>query len=279
MRLSDSVFLQSQENQVDTLIVDNDIAQAQISLFGGQVLSYVLKSDHRDRLWLSDAAVLDGTKAIRGGIPVCWPWFGDHSSSGMPAHGYVRTQAWHVIDCVDSAGSTQIKLKPENVSGAGFDGAADLQLSITIADELTLQLTTMNLGAKPFQFGAALHSYFSIENIRQVQLEGVTGEYLDKAENFKRKRSLEPFVFNKETDNIHLGPIGPVAIKTKTFSINIDFRGHDSLVVWNPWIDKSLAMADMRDDGYQSMLCVEAAVTQGISLGGGDQHTLTQIIK
>jgi glucose-6-phosphate 1-epimerase len=293
MQLSNSVELQSASNQVDILVIDNDLAKAHISLHGGHILSFKPKSDNRERLWVSQVAVLDGTKPIRGGIPICWPWFGAHPteadlSKDRPAHGYVRTQQWHLIDCVDSDIGTVITLKPESAVNPGFDvegeDDVDLQLMVSIGNELEVQLTTKNTGAKPFEFGGALHSYFNVEDIRQAQLHGLSGDYLDKTQSPSSKSSLpkttpESYRFQKETDNIHLSLEKHFTVRTASFSIDLESQGHDSIVVWNPWIEKSIAMADMQDDGYQSMLCVEAAITQGITLAPNEQHTLTQIIQ
>lgn len=308
MQLSKNVELRSAKNQVDVLIIDNDFSEAQISLYGGHVLSFAPKSDNRERLWVSECAVLDGTKAIRGGVPICWPWFGEHVSNGHPsvkrqAHGYVRTQQWQVVECVDSDIGTVVTLKPEAAVNPGFDslgegeaegeaegeGNVDLQLTVSIGNVLAVELTTKNVGATPFEFGGALHSYFNIEDISQTQLHGLSGDYLDKAPSFIDKSSVgassglqvtpETYIFEKETDNIHLSVERRLSIRAANFSIDVESQGHDSIVVWNPWIEKSAAMADMQDDGYQSMLCVEAAITQGVTLAPNEQHTLTQIIR
>lgn len=305
MQLSKSVELQSASNQVDILVIDNHLATAKISLHGGHILSFRPKSDNRERLWLSQIAVLDGSKAIRGGIPICWPWFGDYSSNPeaskaapaeeKPAHGTVRRQQWYIVDCVDTRDGTQITLKPESAVGPGFDadGDVDLQLTVFIGNELKVQLTTKNMGTKAFEFGGALHSYFNIEDISQTQLHGLSGDYLDKTlssydkassnEGSSNRGSLpqatpETYTFNKETDNIHLSTEQHLSISTVNFSIDVESKGHDSIVVWNPWVEKSAAMVDMQAEGYQSMLCVEAAITQGITLAANEQHTLTQII-
>lgn len=279
MRLSKGVKLQTTDGQVDTLVVENDLAMARISLFGGHVLSYIPHSDARDRLWMSGNAILDGSKAIRGGIPICWPWFGDHPSGNFPAHGYVRTQQWQVVGCEDQSIGTIVKLKPESALGAGLDGELDLLLTITVGEVLTLELTTTNIGANALAFGAALHSYFDIEDIGLTELRGLNGEFLDKTESYASKVTPEVYLFQKETDNVHLSPVTHTVIHTPKFDVDVESMGHDSIVVWNPWIEKSTAMADMKDDSYRSMLCVEAAITQGKTLAAGEQHSLIQTIQ
>jgi glucose-6-phosphate 1-epimerase len=180
---------------------------------------------------------------------------------------------------VDSADSTAIKLKPEQLASDGFDGAADLLLVVTIGHELTVQLVTENLGVNAFEFGGALHSYFEVEDINQTQLLGLSGDYLDKTQGYCRKITARDYRFHSETDRIHLGAISPQTITNGELSIGIESSGHDSIVVWNPWHEKSRAMTDMQENGYQSMLCVEAAITGSVTLGPSEQHTLMQIIR
>ena len=278
MLLSQSVELQSDVNRVAILKVENDLAKASISLFGGHILSFVPKHDDRERLWLSESAVLDGSKAIRGGIPICWPWFGDHPDQDLPAHGYVRTQQWQVVGCIESDEGTVIQIKPETSVAAGLIGDADLLMSVSIGTELKIELLTTNIGPTDFCFGAALHSYFDIQRIDQSRLNGLSGDYLDKTEGYARKTTPEQYVFQGETDRVHLNPVTQVEIVAANFSTGVKSGGHDSVVVWNPWSEKSKAMPDMADDGYQSMLCVESAITQGQSLAAGEAHALTQII-
>ena len=284
MLLSKSVSIRRIAGQVDILEIDNDLAVAQISLFGGHVLSYVPKRDGQDRLWLSAKAVLDGSKAIRGGIPICWPWFGDHATDGLPAHGYVRTQTWRVAECLGSQFGTTITLQPATAIAEGLKGDAELQLSVFVGNELGLQLITTNQGDQPLVFGGALHSYFNVSDIHQTRLKGVGGEYLDKTAGYARNQTPEVYQFDCETDRIHLiaEPIAgeqPLVIDAAGQKIEIESAGQDSVVVWNPWREKSAAMSDMENDGYQSMLCVEAAVTQGMILAPQAQHILSQVIR
>ncbi|MDN4503309.1 D-hexose-6-phosphate mutarotase [Alteromonadaceae bacterium BrNp21-10] len=283
MHLSKTVTLISTSNQFDVLSVDNATAQARISLYGGHILSFMPKSDQRERLWLSEKAVLNGSKAIRGGIPICWPWFGDNTFSKatngtLPAHGYVRNQTWHVISCEEIADTTKICLKPESAMGSGLTGTADLLLSITIGHTLNVELTTTNIGTKAFTFGGALHSYFAVTDIMQTQLTGLSGEYLDRPTNMSSKQTPVTYLFEQETDRVHLNPVENTQIVTPEFTFNVQSFGHDSLVVWNPWIDKSVALGDMSVDGYKTMVCVETAVTQGITLTPNQQHKLLQVI-
>ena len=284
MDLPDSCTLQQQDN-IQIISIDNHLASAKLALFGAHMLSFVPKHDQRERLWLSQAAIFDGQHAIRGGIPICWPWFGDHpakhssaDAQNLPAHGYVRTQSWTVVSATDSEAGTHLVLQPANATGPGFAQQVELTLSIDIGKQLVLRLTTRNTGQHAFNYNAALHSYFEIGNIHECQLHGLSGQYLDKTLGMQAATTPQHYTFNQETDRVHLCQAEHVYINAAGQRIDISSQGHDSVVVWNPWQAKSISMKDMPDTGYLSMLCVESAVTQNYTVAPGSSHSLQQII-
>lgn len=269
------------KQNLDVLVIDNAKAQTQISLMGAHVLSYKPKADNQERLWLSSNAKFDGKHAIRGGIPVCWPWFGDshgQNDKTLPAHGYVRKQIWRLVSCTDTEQGTELLLEPTTNQGAGFSGEAKLSLKILVAERLTLQLITENVGSKPFNYTAALHSYFAIGDISQTELSGLSGHYQDKTRDFRSFETPTPYQFFEETDRVHLCTQEAVLLKHSAGETAITSKGHDSWVVWNPWQENAITMADMSDDGYQQMLCVETAITQGLTVAPGEKSTLVQTI-
>ena len=279
MLLSQTASLIPQDN-IEMLIIDNEHAHATISLFGGHILSFIPKHDGIQRLWLSKKAQLDAKHPIRGGIPICWPWFGPHNTqTNLSAHGYVRTQAWHVVNCVDNDDHTTICLKPSVTKGEGFDGKTQLTLIISIGRELGVKLVTENTGEQPFTYTGALHSYFHIEDISDCTVTGLSGQYEDKLQAYKRLPTPMPYAFNSETDRVHLVTPKELAIKSNGHVTHIHSVGHDSIVVWNPWAEKSRTMHDMEDNGYRKMLCVETSVTQGQTVLPGQQHVLEQVIR
>ena len=247
------------QDDIEMLIIDNDHAHATISLFGGHV---------------------DGQHPIRGGVPICWPWFGAHASeSGLASHGYVRTQNWHVVDCADEPEQTVVRLKPSTTQGEGFEGETQLSLVLFIGRELRIQLVTENTGSEPLSYTSALHTYFNIDDINHCELTGLDGDYLDKLQDYQRISTPIPYTFNEETDRVHLVTPESLTIVSGNIKTHIQSNGHDSIVVWNPWADKSKSMQDMEDQGYKNMLCVETAVTQGQQVLPGQSHTLEQVIR
>lgn len=234
--------------------------------------------DGRERLWLSDGAVWDGSAAIRGGVPVCWPWFGEHARGGLPAHGYVRNRPWQLVDSREETGFTELTLSPEDTRGEGFEGEAGLTLHVRVGKELVLALCTENQGKLPFVYTCALHTYFRVCDIGQTELRGLSGDYRDKALGWATGATPAPYRFHGETDRIHLEPVEEVLIDEGDIFTTIRSQGHDSLVVWNPWREKAGALGDMKAEDHLRMLCVETAITQGRSLAPGERHVLKQVI-
>mgnify|MGYP000398009283 FL=1 len=261
---------------VETLEIDNAHATASISLWGAQVLSFKPKHDNRERLFKSDNMALDGSKSLRAGIPVCWPWFGGRE--GFQAHGYVRTRPWQVLSTTENADYTEITLAPFDMTGDGFDGSANISLTVQVGKCLSVTLTTTNTGHEAFEFNTALHTYFLVNDINQVELKGLSGTYSDKTRDWAMLETPEPYQFTEETDRIHLNPVKKVSIVEPAAEIGVESSGHDSVVVWNPWAENSNSMRDMGLEAYLKMVCVETAVTQGKVLQAKESHSLVQVI-
>ena len=272
-----SVTIVKKSELIDTLQIDNQYAQATVSLWGAHILSFVPKHDGRERLFVSEKALFDGTKSIRGGVPVCWPWFGSRQD-GYQAHGYVRMQDWQVLSAKDETDYTEIVLAPTTTKGGDFTGSAELTLTIQVGKQMRITLSTKNIGDAAFDYNAALHTYFSVEDISSTELKGLSGTYSDKPLNWAMFETPSPYVFSGETDRVHLNPVQSVSIEQLNASTNIESFGHDSLVVWNPWAEIATSMTDMDDNGYQKMLCVETAVTQGMTVEPAQVHSLVQVI-
>lgn len=279
MLLTDSTSIITRGN-IQVLRIENAFANAEIALFGGHILSFKPKHDGRERLWVSQNALFDGKKAIRGGIPICWPWFGDHPcNNDVAAHGYVRTQTWDVLNTKETDTGTCIILKPLTSAGDGFENKAQLTLAVYVGQQLNIQLRTTNLGNTPLTYNCALHSYFAISDINQCELLGLSGQYSDKTRSFQMFDTQQPYRFSEETDRVHLQKPRTLTIIDTQVEIDILSSGHDSIVVWNPWQEKSIHMGDMANDSYLTMLCVETAVTQGQEVSSKATHVLEQIIK
>jgi glucose-6-phosphate 1-epimerase len=261
------------------LDIENAHATATISLLGAQVLSFKPKHDGRERLFVSDKAVMDGSKPVRGGIPVCWPWFGAHKANpDFPAHGFVRSRVWNFVSHEDDDTCTRVILEAADTTHPGFEGTASLRLEVLLCKELTLKLHTRNTGSAPCKLTMALHTYFSVDDVRASQLEGLRGTYSDKTRDWAMLETPAPYTFTEETDRVHLHAAPELRIVTPHATTTIRSAGHDSIVVWNPWTTGVGKFADMSSEGWQRMLCVETAVTQGLQLAPNEAHVLQQTI-
>ncbi|MCC2615421.1 D-hexose-6-phosphate mutarotase [Aestuariibacter halophilus] len=266
-------------DDVDILSIDNQYASARIALFGAHVISFVPKKDGRERLWLSDCARFDGKTAIRGGIPVCWPWFAAHPDNpDLPSHGFLRNQQWHVDSISETAESTTVRLLPGDVNGPGFHHAVEVTLVVDIGKQLTVSLITHNRDNEAILIGGALHSYLAINDIDSVTIDGIEGPYSDKVSGLVQQDSPRPYQISGEVDRIHTSPVPAVTVTSAGEITHLHQSGHNSVVVWNPWVEKSRTMTDMPDDGYRQMLCVEAAIAPMLSLPAGENLVLSQRI-
>jgi glucose-6-phosphate 1-epimerase len=237
---------------------------------------------HDEVLWLSSCARFEYGKAIRGGVPICFPWFAgnqpDYDPQG-PAHGYARTTTWEFIDAKHDDGVVTLSLRTE------LEPSFKLRYDVTFSDTLTMQLTVTNTGSAPAAFESALHSYFVISQIKQVQVIGLeNADYLDTVGGNLQNLTQDdqPISFNAETDRTYNSDattkiIDPGLQRT----ITIEKENSRSTVVWNPWTDKAKAMADFGDDEWPGMLCVESGNIgpSAITLEPEASHTMRAVIR
>jgi glucose-6-phosphate 1-epimerase len=252
-----------------------------LSLFGAHVLSY--QHNGQEKLFVSKAAHLDGSRPIRGGIPVCWPWFGQlHSDIAQhkQAHGLVRNQLWQIDAQVKTEQASSITLSPTVTSSPLWPEGLSAQLVVTLtAESLSVALHSHNNSVEDISLSGALHSYLAVPDVTNIELIGLSGPYHNNANNGALGQTPSPYTFTGEVDRIHPTNVAQTKIEQASYVVTSVFhQGHDSLVIWNPWIEKSSALADMENTEYLSMVCIETALTQGFSLPAGQTHVLEQTI-
>ncbi len=263
--------------------VSTPYATAQVALYGGQVLAWE-PTGHKPVIWVSKAAVYEQGKPVRGGVPVCWPWFGP--LPGQALHGFVRTRAWEVRSAhLDASGQVILRLGicGDAATHALWNNAFDLELVVTVGQTLTIALTTRNTGAAAFTLTQALHTYFCVGDITHTKVLGLDGcDYLDKVQNMAEMQQSGAVRFSGETDRVYLNTTSDCLIEDATWgrSIRVTKQGSDSTVVWNPWAEREKAIADMAEGDYKGMVCVETtnAGSDQISLAPGQSHTLAAVI-
>ncbi|MDP1559386.1 MAG: D-hexose-6-phosphate mutarotase [Nitrosomonas sp.] len=244
--------------------VNSSKAKALISIHAGQVLSYQPANEPEDLMFLSEKAYYQAGKAIKGGAPICWPWFGaDPEGHGRPGHGFVRNRLWNVVSTeITATGEIKVILglvdTPE--TRAIWPHSFVLTQEITVGDSLNLELITSNTGTEPFSITQAFHTYFKIGDISQTRVLGLEGcQYIDKVGDSEQKQQVDAVTINSEVDRIYLAVqnvlvIDDAALKRR---IRITSKGNKTAVVWNPWEKISVEMADLQDTDYQRLLCVE----------------------
>ncbi len=246
--------------------IDNGKATALISIYAGQVLSFRPANEPEDLLFLSGKAYYKKGKAIKGGVPICWPWFGpDPEEKGRPGHGFVRNRLWSVVSTATTPeGETKVVLglKDSDETQEIWPQAFQLSLEITVGDDLTLGLVTHNVGENSFSITQALHTYFKVGDISSVKVEGLENlSYLDKVDNGKEKTQVGVVTVTGEVDRIYKDVQADLAIVDAVLGRRILIRSISSrtAVVWNPWSKIAAEMADLEDDDYQRLICVETA--------------------
>ncbi len=262
--------------------IGNQQATARIALQGAQVLGWTPK-DQQPVIWESPAAIYTAGKSVRGGVPVCWPWFGPHATeSDFPAHGFARNLDWEVVQTQqlpDDTTTLSLRLPQTDETRRWWPHASELLLLVNVGERLQIDLLTRNTGSEIFTVTQALHTYFAISDVREVSVLGLEDQpYIDKVDGGARRVQSGPVTFDGETDRIYLDQGCKVEIDDPGLQrrICISRDGSHSTVVWNPWTEKSAAMADMGPDAYLGMLCVEAtnAADDAVSIAPGDEHRL-----
>lgn len=256
-------------------------AMALVALRGGQVLQWL--ESGQGLLWLSPVARLKTAKSIRGGIPVCWPWFGDHlDDPGKPAHGFVRHRDW-ALEATE-AGPDGVCVTLATATTARdqelWPHVASARVTVTLGAGLTVALQTVNQGRAPFPLTQALHTYFRVADIARVSVWGLEGlDYLDKLDAFARKRQAGPIGFGAEVDRIYLGAPQGLVLHDSGNERRIAIAAHGSLstVVWNPWSEKTIRLGDMGSpEAFRQMVCIETANAGDdiVTLAPGASHVL-----
>jgi glucose-6-phosphate 1-epimerase len=254
------------------VVVTSDLASAEMYLHGAHLTAFQPRGA-TPVLFMSQKSCFEANKPIRGGVPVCFPWFGPKMGSPeSPAHGFARIRDWDLESCVR---------QPDGTLRVAFALDADesaLRLSFGIGRSLEMDLEVRAKGA--FTFEEALHTYFRVGDVRKASVEGLDNtDYLDKTDSFRRKtQPPEPIRITGETDRIYLSTRGACVVRDPLLerTIRVEKEGSDTTVVWNPWIAKAKAMSDFGDDEWPEMICVETANVgdSSVRLQAGQTHRM-----
>jgi glucose-6-phosphate 1-epimerase len=263
--------------------ITTDAATAEIYLQGAHLTQWQPASAEHPVLFLSAKSNFTAGKAIRGGVPVVFPWFAERKG-GLPGgmHGFARTLPWEVVAAErwSDGVALSFKLLPNQTTrDVGFDHFV-LVYEVVVGETLTLKLEVENVGDSALTFEEALHAYYRVSDVRQIEVSGLGDtDYLDRADNAKPKHQGAGAIrFAGETDQLHLNTQAAVTISDSDWRrrIVIEKRGSESTVVWNPWIEKAARLADLVDEEWMRMVCVEPAnaAEDAVTLQPGARHSM-----
>ena len=236
-----------------------DGARAIVTLYGAHLVSWQ-SADGKERLFCSARSALDGSRAIRGGVPVIFPQFNERGP-GM-RHGFARVSDWALVDSGSEGGAAfaVFALEPNDLAAERAQAWPHdflLQLRVKVGgDRLAMTLEVDNRGAEPFAFSTALHTYHLVDQVGDVRIDGLQDG---------------PLVVGDTLDEIFHGVKGSIALRTGSGTQELEQAGFTDAVVWNPGAANAAAMADLEDDEYQRFVCIEPAVIEPVTLRAGEQ--------
>ena len=250
--------------------IDTPLAAATVTPHGGQVLSFRPKSASEDLLFVSERAYFAAGQEIKGGVPLCWPWFGrDPDGKGRVIHGFARALPWTLRGCEsqsDGATAVRFGLVDDARTRALWPHPFDLEVEILIGSALRVALTTRNPSDRTFRITQGLHAYFKIGDPTRLAVRGLEGcHYIDKAAGAGDAivRQDGPVTPSAEVNRIYERVPTSLTIEDPVLArrIRIDSEHSRTCVVWNPWVESARTMDDLDDLDYRRFICVETVNT------------------
>lgn len=266
------------------LDISSPLAKGRIYLHGAHVAEWT-PAGADPVLFMSGSSLFAPNKAIRGGVPICFPWFGGREGHPeSPAHGFARTTAWTVESLTQEADGTVVAvfaLTDSEASRATWPASFIARQKVRVGKTLEMIFEVENRGSEAFRYEIALHTYFTVADARNVEIRGLeNAPYVDKVDGMALKtQPNEPLKFTGETDRVFPGTTATCVLTDPGLKreIVVEKSGSASTVVWNPWIAKAKAMADFGDEEWPTMACIETANTaaDSIELAPGATHATT----
>lgn len=259
--------------------VDNAACTGEVYDQGAQVTRWAPRGAH-PVLYVSTALRLAPGRAIRAGVPVCWPWFGPGRGGGMePVHGFVRTAKWDLVDRTDGDDETTLthRITSDRATSPHWPHPYTAELTARLGHTLEISLTTTNTGDAPFDVEEALHAYLVVGDVHRAQVEGLDGKsFFDKVTGAERSQR-GPLGFDGETDAV-FRTSDPVTLHDPALGrrLVVTTEGARNIVVWNPWRDKAAEVPDIGDDDWERFVCIEGAnaFENSVALAPGESHTM-----
>ena len=233
-------------------------------------------------IWMSEKSEFRPGVPLRGGVPICFPWFAGHpTDAAAPSHGFARLADWQLVEATEVGADVVLVFTltdSEATRASAWPHRFEARYTVTIGAELALSLRVTNRESAPVTYEEALHTYLAVADIRQTQVGGLEGAAFTDRLTGPQPAETEPVRFEAETDRIYQGSTATTTVTDAATgrTVTVSKQGSASTVVWNPWIDKAAAMADFGDDEYTGMVCVETCNIRDdtITLAPGASHTM-----
>ena len=280
MQLSPSVTIQQTDTGLEYLAIESALCSATIFLQGAQLASFTPK-DQAPLIWMSEDEDYQQGKGLRGGIPICWPWFGVSQHEGWPIHGVARTSLWRAeeVNEHDDHIEVSLSLPMRSVDKTYWPHSTELKVVFHLSTTLKVTLTNTNVGDSTIELTQALHTYFPTSDITATQVDGLQGsQFIEFAEGPFDQNEVVSFA--RETDMVYTQAAPMQHIRTPEGTIAVGREHSTSCVLWNPWIDKAKRLSNFQDEEYKTMLCLEAGnvMEDKVVLEPGQSHSLSTII-
>ena len=263
------------------LLVENRQARAVIALQGAHVMSFQPKGQ-REMLWVSPKTLFESGKPIRGGIPLCLPWFGPHSEDKTWLHGFARTRQWTLVGSntlADGATRLVLELSGEATLCALWPHDFLFHLEIVVGKTLRLEMTVENRGQAPAPLAFAFHTYFAVPDVAQAVISGLEGtSFIDKTDNLARKTQQGDVTISAMTDRVYLDVPAKQRIKSEDGAITIESPSRCA-IVWNAWHnDKNIG--DIGEGNHVGYVCVERgdAADHAVTLAPGAPYRCWMVL-
>lgn len=265
---------------LDTLEVTTPAATAAVARHGAHVVSWQ-PVGHDPVIFTSAHARFEPGVAIRGGIPICFPWFGaGPGGDRSPSHGFARLRQWRLAAAEQVGDDVELafELTDDETSRRDWPQAFVAEYRVTVGERLTAALTVRNTGERPMTFEAALHTYLAVGDYLEVSVHGLEGVHFDDVAHDQHGTETGPLRPVGPLDRVYLGTEADVEVHDATLgrAIRVATTGSRSTIVWNPGPDGAAGMADLGDDEWRRMVCVESANVRAdaITLAPGQEHRL-----
>lgn len=284
--LPGAVRLETGPGGLEVLRVESPAATAEVHLQGAHVTRWT-PAGREPVLFMSERSAFLPGVPIRGGVPICFPWFGAHPAvEGAPAHGFARRVPWRLVDAQHPADDVVLTFRltdDETTRSSAWPHRFSATYTVTVGRELRLALSVVNTDDVPVSVEAALHTYLAVTDVRAVRVEGLEDQpYVDRGTGAHPGQGA-PIEFTAETDRIYGGTTATTAVTGEgvPHTVTVAKEGSRSTVVWNPWSERAAALADLADDEWTRMVCVETCNVDAdaVRLEPGQEHTMAAVLR